>query len=49
MRIDLTAPGVLVGFVGSGASVRAAPSCDVQALNALLVPDVIVTVDGVTT
>ena len=42
-RIGLTALGVLVGFVGTGASVRAAASCDVEALNALHVPDVIVT------
>jgi feruloyl esterase len=43
MRIRLAAVGVLVGFVGTGALVRAAPSCSVEALNALHVPDVRVT------
>jgi len=43
MRIGLAAVGALVGFVGTGASVRAAPSCIVEALNALHVPDVSVT------
>ncbi len=43
MRIGLAALGALVGFVGTGALVRAAPSCGVAALNALLVPDISVT------
>ena len=43
MRIRLAAVGALVGFVGTGALVRAAPSCSVEALNALHVPDVSVT------
>jgi feruloyl esterase len=43
MRIGLAAVGALVGLVGIAASVRAAPSCSVEALNALHVPDVRVT------
>jgi hypothetical protein len=43
MRIGLTAFGMLVGFAGIGASVRAEPSCDVEALNSFLVPYLIVT------
>ena len=43
MRIGLIAVCALVGFVGTAASVRAAPSCSVEALNALHVPDVSVT------
>jgi feruloyl esterase len=43
MRIGLAAVSALVGFVGTVASVRAAPSCTVEALNALHVPDVSVT------
>jgi feruloyl esterase len=43
MRIGLAAIGAVVGIVGSAASVRAAPSCSVEALNALHVPDVSVT------
>jgi hypothetical protein len=43
MRIGLAAVGALVGFVGTGTSVWAAPSCSVEALNALHVPDVSVT------
>jgi feruloyl esterase len=39
----LVAVGALVGLVATGASVRAAPSCSVEALNALHVPDVSVT------
>jgi feruloyl esterase len=40
MRIGLAA---LIGFMGSVASVQAAPACSVEALNALHVPDVSVT------
>ena len=40
MRIDLATAGALVGFVGSAASVQAAPSFSVEALSALGVPDV---------
>lgn len=43
MRIGLAAVGMLVGFVASAGSVRAAPACSVEALNALHVPDVSVT------
>ena len=43
MRIRLAAVGVLVGFVGTGAPIRAAPSWNVEALNALHVRDVSVT------
>lgn len=43
MRICLVAVSALIGFVGSAASVQAAPSCNVEALNALRVPDVSVT------
>ena len=43
MRIGLAAIGAVVGIVGAAASVRAAPSCGVEALNALHVPDVEVT------
>jgi feruloyl esterase len=43
MRICLFAVSALVGFIGSAALVRAAPSCNVEALNALRVPDVSVT------
>lgn len=43
MRIGLAAIGAVVGIVGAAASVRAAPSCSVEALNALHVPDVSVT------
>jgi feruloyl esterase len=43
MRIGLAAVVALVGFAGSAPSVRAAPSCSVEALNALRVPDVSVT------
>ena len=43
MRIGLAAIGAVVGIVGTAASVRAAPSCSVEALNALHVPDVSVT------
>ncbi len=43
MRIGLAAVGALVGFMGTAASVRAAPSCSVEALSALHVPDVSVT------
>ena len=43
MRIGLAAIGAVVAIVGAAASVRAAPSCSVEALNALHVPDVDVT------
>ena len=43
MRIRLVAVGALIGFAGAPASVLAAPSCSVEALNALHVPDVSVT------
>ena len=43
MRIGLAAIGAVVGIVGTAASVRAAPSCSVEALNALHVADVSVT------
>ena len=43
MRIRLAAVGVLVGFVGTGAPIQAASSCNVEALNALHVRDVSVT------
>ncbi len=43
MRIGLAAIGAVVGIVGTAASVWAAPSCSVEALNALHVPDVSVT------
>lgn len=43
MRIALAAIGVVAGTLGAAASVRAAPSCSVEALNALHVPDVNVT------
>ena len=43
MRIALAAIGVVAGTLGIAASVRAAPSCSVEALNALHVPDVNVT------
>jgi feruloyl esterase len=40
MRTCFVAVSALIGFVGSSASVRAAPPCTVEALNALHVPDV---------
>ncbi len=43
MRTGLAAFGAMVGVVGAAASVQAAPSCSVEALNALHVPDVSVT------
>ena len=43
MRTGLAAFGAIVGIVGTAASVQAAPSCSVEALNALHVPDVSVT------
>ena len=43
MRIAFAAIGALVSFVGSAASVRAAPACNVEALSALHVPNVTVT------
>ena len=43
MRIGLAVVCAVVGFIGTAASVRAAPSCSVEALNALHVPDVSVT------
>jgi tannase/feruloyl esterase len=43
MHIGLAAFSALVALVGTAASVRAAPSCNVEALNALHVPDVTVT------
>ena len=43
MRIGLAVLGALAGFVGTGASVWASPSCGVEALNALRVPNVNVT------
>jgi feruloyl esterase len=43
MRIRLVAVGALIGFAGAPASALATPSCSVEALNALRVPDVNVT------
>jgi feruloyl esterase len=43
MRIALAAVGALIGIVASAASVEAAPSCSVEALTALRVPDLSVT------
>jgi feruloyl esterase len=43
MRIGLAAVAALVGFVLTAASARAVPACSAEALNALHVPDVIVT------
>ena len=43
MRIGLVVIGALVGCAGAPASVVAAPSCSVEALNALRVPDINVT------
>jgi feruloyl esterase len=40
MRIGPAAVGALVGFITTGASLQAAPSCSVEALNALQVRDV---------
>lgn len=43
MRIGLALVGAVIGCVGSAAAVQAAPSCSVEALNGLHVPDVNVT------
>ena len=43
MRIGIAAVSALVGIIATTASVRAAPSCTVEALNVLHVPDVSVT------
>jgi feruloyl esterase len=43
MRIGLCAIGAVVFIVGTAASAQAAPSCSVEALNALHVPDISVT------
>ncbi|MFO1158928.1 MAG: tannase/feruloyl esterase family alpha/beta hydrolase [Reyranellaceae bacterium] len=43
MRIGFAAVGLVVGITGAAASAGAAPSCSVEALNALHVPDVSVT------
>jgi feruloyl esterase len=40
MRTCFVAVSALIGFIGSSASVQAAPPCTVEALNALHVPDV---------
>jgi len=41
MRIGIAAVGTCIGLFGTAVSVQAAPSCSVEALNALHVPDVI--------
>ena len=43
MRIGLAAFGALVGLIGTATLVEAAPSCSVEALKAIHVPDVTVT------
>ena len=43
VRIRFAAVGVLIGFAGTSTPIRAAPSCNVEALNALHVRDVSVT------